>query len=1318
MNKHAKQPDGTPDNMPQGLDALLREWHDVNADRAADGRDLLVERLREARRADQARAAAPRLPGPFAVLAGLARRMVVNRYTPALASLTFLIVIIALLVPRPGDTAYADVVMVPEGGRLDARDADGNLLGVCPLTHTDVDVRVSGFMSRVTVTQTYRNPYSSKIEAVYTFPLSHRAAVDRMSITVGDRVVVGEVKERGQARRIYEAARAQGYVASLLEQQRPNIFTQSVANIEPDAEVVVKISYVEMLASRDGLYTFDFPMVVGPRYIPGAPVTSPSIVPAELRPHGGLILLGPAELTVGAAGDTSPGTIQPGKLAELLAAAQAIHYPGDTWWGRGDVTGGAGTPDLWYRFEAAYASGREFGQLYTDGTGQLNGRWFYTDPAAIEGMGTGFARNTNEVPDASLITPMPVKPPTRAGHDVSVRVTIDAGGPGVVDVSSGLHDVEIVRRDFRADGTPGGVTVTLANSDEIPNRDFVLSWRQTADTIEESTFTHTSESMGEWSGGFFTLIVQPPDRIAETDVPPRELIFVMDTSGSMSGFPFEKSKAVMTRAIDAMRPADTFNVITFAGHTAVLWDTPKPATPANRDEARAFVASRQSGGGTEMMKAIDAALVQDSRPMTPRGLLDLPADNRRVEVAVPYDGVQMTGQPGMFRIPVGDDLAVQLRVDGDLPTVFSPHGVTLRVDGRWRTANGHRELFAERVSLGGDERRPLRLVLFLTDGYVGNEAAIFDAVRRNALTTRVFSFGIGNSVNRHLLDGMARAGRGESEIVLLNADADEAVERFTKRIETPVLTDISLEFSEGLHVLDLLPAPDAIPDLFDVKPLVIHGRYTEPGRGTVTIRGRTGAGAYERVLELDLPEAQADHDVIATLWARAKVDQVLEPHAKQVSIGAAPQPVKDQIVALGEQFSIMTQFTSFVAVEKSRMTLDGEPVLVAVPIELPDGVAWEGIFGNVVNGFAERDGRLEPMLGDIPMLGRLYTFGIETQGRDKHNALLSTTSSKRQFGQDARGLWQRVEPGVLLSTAAAATDELQAEKPLAVIPVPPTFMGRGEAGAKNNAVRSKSAGKRSAPGSGGSGFGGGSADGPAGRHRKAGRQDVDGKSVAAGRAGSPLPGSRAAPPSAPKSAGLEKDEAAAAPVGKIEKSADFKEALREAEEPAAGLAMEFDAVNGPGQDPATVVGGWADDREEEVNVAAKLNVLQEPDILDELVFRKAAPQEQTAHAKRVLHPALLLLVTGNLNKQAALEDRENKTADVLVTVLVTGVSDAAVRDALSKAGLSIKGWSKSLPIVVGTVAVEDLEKLANVAGVRRIEPTRITRERVARPSER
>ena len=154
--------------------------------------------------------------------------------------LVFAVVLITLLVPTPRGRILAQdgVIMVPEGGRLEALDPEGNVLGPCPLEHTDVDVEVSGFFSRVSLTQTYHNPYAKKIEAVYTFPLSHRAAVDRMTMTIGDRVVVGEVMERQLARRIYEAARAAGYVASLLEQERPNIFTQSVANIEPGAEVI------------------------------------------------------------------------------------------------------------------------------------------------------------------------------------------------------------------------------------------------------------------------------------------------------------------------------------------------------------------------------------------------------------------------------------------------------------------------------------------------------------------------------------------------------------------------------------------------------------------------------------------------------------------------------------------------------------------------------------------------------------------------------------------------------------------------------------------------------------------------------------------------------------------------------------------------------------------------------------------------------------------------------------------------------------------------------------------------------------------------
>ena len=245
-------------------------------------------------------------------------------------------------------------------------------------------------------------------------------------------------------------------------------------------------------------------------------------------------------------------------------------------------------------------------------------------------MGTGFSPDTNQVPDASRITPEPVKPPERAGHDISISVTIDTGGPGLVDITSRLHEIDRVDEALRDDGLPRSVTLALKNKEEIPNRDFVLSWRQTAETVQEATFVHTARNLGVYSegaGGFLTLILQPPDRVTDFQARSRELVFVMDTSGSMRGFPIEKSKAVMRRAIDAMRPDDTFNVITFAGHTAVLWEAPRPATAANRAEAKTFVESRKGRGGTEMMKAINAALVQkagplglDPGPLTPRQL--------------------------------------------------------------------------------------------------------------------------------------------------------------------------------------------------------------------------------------------------------------------------------------------------------------------------------------------------------------------------------------------------------------------------------------------------------------------------------------------------------------------------------------------------------------------------------------------------------------------------------------------------------------------------------------------------------------------------
>src|SRR5712671_6754836 len=159
-------------------------------------------------------------------------------------------------------------------GALQALDSAGKPKGNCPLKHTDVKAEVSGFLSRVVVTQEFENPFKEKIEAVYAFPLPQNAAVDDMTMIVGDRTVRGKILRREEAQAVYEAAKSNGQTASLLDQERPNIFTQSIANILPGEQIKITLSYVETLKYENGSYEFVFPMVVGPRYVPGTPTRS------------------------------------------------------------------------------------------------------------------------------------------------------------------------------------------------------------------------------------------------------------------------------------------------------------------------------------------------------------------------------------------------------------------------------------------------------------------------------------------------------------------------------------------------------------------------------------------------------------------------------------------------------------------------------------------------------------------------------------------------------------------------------------------------------------------------------------------------------------------------------------------------------------------------------------------------------------------------------------------------------------------------------------------------------------------------------------
>lgn len=609
-------------------------------------------------------------------------------------------------------------------GDLRAYDDDGKSL-TFPLKHTRVNAEISGFIAKVMVTQIFENPYDRNIEAIYVFPLPQDAAVEEMVMQVGDRVTVGEVHRREEARLIYEIAKARGKVASLLEQERPNIFTQSVANIRPGDEVWITICYIELLIYDKGAYEFNFPMVVGPRYMPGAPV---------------------------------------GKQA------------------------------------------------------------------------TGWSPDTTAVPDASLISPPVLKPGYRSGHDIDLEVTIDAGVP-IQNLASKSHKIDILEQ------SGSRTALRLAPDDTIPNKDFTLRYEVAGEKPQMALLTHRGGF-----GGYFMLMIQPQVEPTGADLIPREVVFVLDVSGSMSGLPIEKSKEVVKKSLDGLAPDDTFRIITFSGRATVMSEEALPNTPENIQRAEEFIDKQRGGGGTEMLKGVQAAM------------------------SAPLDPAYM------------------------------------------------------------------RIVVFLTDGYIGNEKQILAAIEEKRGPSRVFSFGIGSSVNRYLIQRMAEVGRGEAQFVRQDQDPEKAVERFVERIQKPCLMDIEIEWG-GLKALDVYPS--RVPDLFAAQPVFLVGRYESPGSAVVTLRGTVAGQPFEQHVDVLFPDWQGENSALTSLWARMQIKELMVKLYK----GEIAEIV-EQITNLALDYHLMSKYTSFVAVDDATEDLSlEEPITVTQPVPIPEGVSFEGIFG-------------------------------------------------------------------------------------------------------------------------------------------------------------------------------------------------------------------------------------------------------------------------------------------------------------------------------------------------------------------------------------
>jgi Ca-activated chloride channel family protein len=604
-------------------------------------------------------------------------------------------------------------------GQLRAVSDDGTTL-LFPLRHTDVHADIAGIVADVEVVQTFANPYDRPIEAVYVFPLPNHAAVDAMEIHLEDRVIRGVIAKRDEARAAYQAARREGRTAALLDQERPNIFTQAVANILPGDSIEVRIRYFETLPDRAGAQEFVFPMVVGPRFIPGVPVR------------------------------------------------------------RGD---GGGDPD------------------------------------------------TTEVPDASRITPPVLGPDERSGHDISVEVRLDAG-VRAAHVQSPSHRITVENEDR------GVVRVRLAADDTIPNRDFVLRYALDGGAPNVIVLPHRpADGTGP---GYFLALLRPEADPPPSAITPKEMIFVVDCSGSMHGEPIAKVREALTWALNHLNPLDNFQIIRFSDAARSFAPAPVPATPMYIEKALDYVAGLTDSGGTIMLEGVKAALA------------------------------------------------------------------------------------------GPEDPQRLRIVAFMTDGYIGNEDAILAYLHDHLRGARLHSFGVGSAVNRYLLDSMAEIGRGSVTYILLRDPTEEAIRGFYDRISRPYLTDLSIDWGR-LRVADLHPAE--IPDLFLGQPIRLSGRYEEPGSATVTVRGRLGGRPWERRFRVDLPERHPEGEAIASLWAREHLDDL----SRRMLMGSDPALV-EEATATALEHHLVSAYTSFVAIDDLVRNHGAAPEKVLVPVPIPEGV--------------------------------------------------------------------------------------------------------------------------------------------------------------------------------------------------------------------------------------------------------------------------------------------------------------------------------------------------------------------------------------------
>ncbi len=612
-----------------------------------------------------------------------------------------------------------------------------------PLKSTSAEVSISGSVADVEIAQVYENTGTFPIEAVYVFPTSSRAAIYDMEMRLDGRVIEAVMKRKGEAKATYTAAKQDGKRASLLEQDRPNVFTMSVANIIPGDQIEVVLKYTENIIPEEGVYEFVYPTVVGPRYT--------------------------------------------GEQNAKKAVAQSVAY---------------------------------------------------------------------------------TKKKVLPTYDFDIAMQVNAGSP-IAELNCSTHRTIVTYSDMNT-----GYVQLHPSEITGGDRDFVVRYSLSGDKINTGLLLHEGKDENH-----FMLTVQPPKKVELEEIPQREYLFVVDVSGSMHGFPLDVTKKLMRNLMSNLRHDDKFNLLLFASAANVYAQESVYANPTEVEGAINMLSNTHGSGGTRLMNAL----------------------NRVMDIPKCDEGLS-------------------------------------------------------------------RSVVIITDGYISVEKDVFDLIERRSDEFNFYSFGIGNSLNRYLIEGLAHVGNTEPLFVMDSDEAGPKAEKFRQFISTPVLTDINIDWG-GFDVYDVYPSN--INDVLAERPVVVTGKYRGKAKGEIKLTGMSGKGNYTAKYDTRFANADDTNAGIKYLWARNKI-RLLDDYIKLDGSDARIETVTQ----LGLKYSLMTNYTSFVAVDNQEIVSNGDPQKVNQPLPLPQGVPNSAIGQS---GYIASSGVGADLMISNPLDGTLLNLAYDVE---------------------------------------------------------------------------------------------------------------------------------------------------------------------------------------------------------------------------------------------------------------------------------------------------------------------------------------------------